>query len=130
MNDYTAVGDRIIWCKGETYESHDETCETPQIAKDRAEFLNAASEIYSEISDISKSIYGRRARFDWKQWTLDQLRDELQGYYDNLRRQNEWEDEIKRERDAQKVRQCNARALKKRQFDNSFNSLGQAFKTA
>lgn len=123
---YSNNQNQVIIFAGQPYASVEETLATEEAAQARAVWLNEASEIASEISDVSKSLNGFRARFDWKNWTLDQLRDELRSYHNNLRQQNAWEEESKRDRDAQKVRECNARALRKREFERSFNSLGNA----
>lgn len=89
MQTYTAIGASIVIFAGQSYSSVEETCPNEAIAIVRADWLNRASEIYSEISDDSKSLYGRRSRFDWKEWSISELRREANFYRDALRAEYE-----------------------------------------
>lgn len=130
MQTYTAIGAAIVIFAGESYSSVEETCPNEAIAIVRADWLNRASEIYSEISDDSKSLYGRRARFDWKYWSICDLRREANFYRDMLRYQYEREKAEREEYKRAKIARKNAAALAKRKFDKGFNSLAVALQNA
>lgn len=127
---YSAVGAAIIIFAGQSYASVEETCPNEAIAIVRADWLNRASDIYGEISDDSKSLYGRRSRFDWKEWSICELRREANFYRDALRAEYEREKMAKEYRQRERVSRKNAAALAKRKFDKGFNSLAAALANA
>lgn len=81
------------------------------------------SELYSEISDFSKDLYGSRERLDVDLYTVEELRERLDSILESLRRERMSEEEK-----AEEERQEREAALARNsEFDEQFGSLAGVF---
>lgn len=87
------------------------------------ENLNERDELACFIFETTRSIYGYKPRWNYSEWTLEQLREEA----DQLGAQVKAEREREIEEKKQRVREANAKALAARKFQKNFGSLANAF---
>lgn len=79
--------------------------------------------VYSEISDVSKEWCGGRRRLDLADYTLEELEEILQGYYQMIDHDHKEEERIKHE----KMLAANKRKDDRNSFDKGFNKMKNAF---
>jgi hypothetical protein len=83
--------------------------------------------VYSDISDTSKEWCGCRRRLDVAYYTLEELEEILQGYYQMIDHEREEEERIKHEEKLAAMLRRHKRKDERRKFDSGSNKMKNAF---